>query len=305
MSTSSIKKVSAAAVAVVLGITGLSHAAPVQLPYFTSFQTTPDSNGDTYAPGQLEGQGHNNVNIPSDSTSTGWVDETGEPTNVATVLAAGAGVQLNAAPGVGSLAGAFSDVYNSNLADHPAAGSNGNGIALTPPVTGLVNIDYNMKITAPTIGNGLSSASGTNSFSKAGFGVEVLNSNDQVLASLFAVSNPAHAGEVDAEVNESQGNQKTDPILVPPADGVNATYSIDLHFNTQSFTVFINGTQGGTYQFANASTAVGGIAFATDNLGTDQAVFTNLSVVPEPASLAMIGLGGAMLLIRRRPKRLA
>jgi len=285
--------------AAVLSFTAMSNAAPAVLPYNTNFTTSPDTNGDTYTPGQLEGQGHNG---PTDSTSTGWVDETGEPTNVATVLSGG-GVHLSAAPAGGE----FSDVYNSNLADHPSAGSNGNGVALNPATYGnQVNISYGLNITQPTGGNSFTSSSGTNSFSAAGFGVEVLGSNDQVLASLFTVANPNHAGEEDVEVNESQGNQITDPTLVPPANGTNATYNIAMNFNSSTFTVFINGTKGGTYAFANANVGgIGAIAFATDNLGTDQATFSALSVVPEPASFGMVTLGGLLMLAKRRRPRIA
>ena len=301
MSMLSIKKLSAAAVAAVaavavLGFSAVTHAAPIVLPYQTFWTSGHDSNGDSYGPGLLEGQGHNSG---TDNGSTGWVDETGEPTNVASVLAGNAGVQLNAAPAGGE----YSDVYNSNLADHTS--SNGNGVALNQATYGnFINVNYTMSITQPTIGNGYSMSSATNTFSKAGFGVEVLGANDTLIASLFTVPNPNHVGEEDVEVATGTNAAVTDAILAPPANGVSSTYSIALNFTNNTFTVFAGAQRGGTYALAAAENGIqiGGIALATDNAGTDAAVYSAFSVVPEPASLAMIGLGG-LVLLARRPKR--
>jgi hypothetical protein len=309
MSTSSFQKISAAVVAVVLSGSAMSHAAPTGLPYKTSWTTTgypSDTNSDTYSPGALQGtagagQGHNNG---TDNSSFGWVNESGEFNTTATVQTGG-GVVL-AANQTGSTSTlavpVYSDVYNSNLADH-AAVTNGNGSALAASTyNNLVNVQWGMTVTAPTVGNGFSSDSGTNSFSKAGFGVEIIGSDDKLIASLFDVSNPNHAGEKDAVVNQSDPSQATDPTLVGGTDGSAATYSINLNFNNDTFTVFVNGTKGGTYNFANAESSIGAVTLATDNFGNDQATFSSLSVVPEPASLAMIGLGG-LVLLARRPKR--
>jgi hypothetical protein len=305
MSTLSMKKISAAAVAAVLSVAGVSHAAQITLPYTTNFTTTPDSNGDTYTATSLDGAGIGQNN---------WVDETNEPTGVAAVNAGG-GVTLSASPQTGALAGAFSDVYNSNLAGHAA----GNGIVtpLTPPASNQLVIGYNMLVNTPTGSQTKDSA--TNPFSAAGFGMEVLGADDKIIANLFDVAEPStgpgatppHSTtpEEDIEVNRGATGDttlsNTDPIGIGPANGIKDSYSISLNFTAQTFQVFVNGvTDGVNYHFANTESQVGGITFSTDNGGTDTAVFSNLSVVPEPASMALIGLGG-LLLVGRRPKRLA
>ena len=274
MTTSSMKKISAAAIVAVLGLSGMSHAA--QIPYYTTFPIAPatDVQSQSYTAGTLEGQ-------------NGWKDEAGDPTNVASVGATG--VTLNAAPA----AGAYSDVYNSNIADHTGTNLN--------PATygGFVNVTYKLNITAPT--GSQSIASVTNPESAAGFGVDVLGSDDSLLASLYTVANPAHAGEEDVVIDGGTPSQVTDPILAPPGNGTTETYTLAMNFTNNTFQVFAGGVAGGTYALP-AGLQIGGIALGTDNGGTDQAVFSAFQVVPEPASLAMVGLGGLMLLARR-PKR--
>lgn len=301
----STKKISAAVLAVVLGGSAISHAAPTGLPYKTNWTAggyPSDTNSDTYTSSALQGatgagQGHNNG---SDTASYGWVNEIGEYNTLATVQAAG-GVTLTASQtSSGSTASVpvYSDVYNSNLADHPATTTNGNGLALSAATYGnLINVQFGLNVAVPGVGQ--TSVLGG---SGAGFGVEILGSDDQLIASLFDVSNPNHAGEQDVVVNQSAaGHQATDPTLVGGTDGTTATYAIALNFTNQTFTVFVNGTKGGTYAFATSGeTAIGGVALATDNFGNNTATFSNLSVVPEPASVSMIGLGTVMLLSRRR-----
>ncbi len=304
MSTSSIKKVSAAAIAAVLGLSGLAHAAPIVLPYTSNFSTTPGlyGNGDVYTNGSLYGQ------APGVATgTTGWVSEIGEPTDTATVAGATTGngtVTLTSAVNGGTTAAPnWSDVYNSNLADHPAGlygGSTGNGLALSSATYGgKVNVSFSMDV----LGTGSLGANGT---AAAGFGARVLDSSDNLLAALFVKGDPSVPGEVNVDVQSGTDNALITG-LTGPANGNTATYTIALDFQHQDFQVFVNGFESADIPFGTGETgvtAIGGISFATDNLGNNSAVYSNFSVVPEPASFAMVGLGGLMLLAKRPGKRL-
>jgi len=300
MSTSSIKKVSAAAIAAVLGFSGLAHAAPITLPYITNFSTTPDSNGDTYTDGALQGQAPGVV-----TGTTGWVNENGEQNDAATVAGSATGngtVTLSSVANAGTPAAPiWSDVENSNLADHPAAPGNGNGLPLSSvPYGGQVDVSFSMNVS----GTGSLGANGT---AAAGFGGRVLDSSDNLLAALFVKGDPSVPGQVNVDVQTGTDNALITG-LTGPANGNNATYTIALDFQHQDFQVFVNGFESADIPFGTGETGVtsiGGIALSTDNLGTNSAVYSNFLVTPEPASFAMIGLGGLMLLAKRPKKRLA
>ena len=311
MSTSSIKKVSAAAIAAVLCFSSVSYAAPISpivLPYTTNFSTVvPDTNGDTYTTGSLYGQAN-------DGATGGWVGETGEPQDVATVGASG--VTLFSVPGVGSFSGAASDVYNANLADHPAAGSNGAGNPLVASSYGnLVTINYNLNIHPADSSPGNTSVGATGGLSSASaFGVRVLDSNDDLIAALFtAPPSSGSVGEEDVYVT-SGTNGKTNTLNIGPATGNNGAYTLSMDFAHHDFSVLVNGvaTAAGTdipMDTANSpytplTDSIGGISLFTDNAGTNSATF-DFTVTPEPTSIAMIGVGGLMLLARRPKKQMA
>jgi hypothetical protein len=310
MSTSSIKKVSAAAVAAVLGLAGISHAAssPVVLPYFTNFTASPDTNGDTYTATSLYTQG----NDGSPATG-GWVSETGETANTVTVNPTG-GVTMNSvyeAP-VSSVS-QWSDILNSNLADHPAAGAAGNFGATAPlnPIgngSNAVVVSYNLTVPA----GGSTAANGAPA---AGFGVRVLDQSDNVIASIFtAPSADSHATN-EQDVNWQTGGQSPDnggaaTDLATNPEGGNS-YALSINFSARDFTIYVNGVADASstnipfdHALPNGSAeTIGGITLGTDNLGTNSAVFSDFFVVPEPASIAMLGLGGLMLLAKRRTRK--
>jgi hypothetical protein len=319
MSTSSIKKVSAAAIAAVLGLTGISHAAQITLPYITNFSGTPDTNGDVYTNGALQGQAGGS-GAGTLSGSDGWVNENGETNDTATVSIA-TGTVLMTTPSVAT-PGSWSDIYNSNLADHPAGlygpggsgptgNSNGNGVPLNPATYGnKINVNYTMTINA---GGGTA----TDGAPASGFGSRVLDQNDNLLAALFTAppaglpSTGPTAGEEDVYVQSGSGtlDTVTDTHLVGPAAGFTGVYSIDLDFQNKDFTVYLNGVStpqstdipfGSTEQ--GAGLQIGGVAFSSDNNGALNSATFDFSVVPEPASIAMVGLGG-LLLLAKRPKK--
>jgi hypothetical protein len=311
MSTSSIKKVSAAAIAAVIGLSGMAHAAPVAspapLPYYSNFSSTPSeySNNEVYSNGSLIGQG-----AGSGPTGTkGWVYENGEadPSNSAvSAVVAGAAtgngtVSLHSDGTIGSTNSApiWTDVENSNLADHPSAPGNGDGTILNSAnYGGNVTVSFKLDV----LGTGSLGANGT---ALSDFGARVLDSSDNLLAAVFLKGNPSIPGEVDVYSQSGTDLAAITP-LVGAANGTTATYAIHLDFNKMDFQVFANGVQSADIPFGTGETGVtdiGGISFATDNLGTNTGVFSNFTVIPEPASFAMAGIGGLMLLAKRRRRQ--
>jgi hypothetical protein len=308
MSTSSIKKVSAAAVAAVLGLAGISHAAPVSpivLPYATNFPAAPavDTNGESYTATSLYGQG-NTV-----GATGGWVGETGEVANTVTVNGGG-GVTMNSAYEAPVLVGSelvsqWSDVYNANLADHPAAGSNGTGAALDPSVNYHNNITVSYSL---NIANG--GSLGSDGAPAAGFGTRVLDQNDNLVAALFTEPPAAGGAPGEEDVYYQTGNTGApiNTLLVGHAGSAD-TYALNIDYTNKDFTVYVDGVaDAGSTDIPfgaglSGTELVGGIALSTDNLGTNSAVFSNFSVVPEPASIAMLGLGGLMLLAKRHTRQ--
>jgi hypothetical protein len=310
--TSRKKAVLAAAVAA-LAVPSLSQAAQITLPYSTNFPAAPavDTAGNSYNNGTLQGQAPGS-GAGSLNGSAGWVNENGEQNDTATV-SVGSGVTLTSTfhtPG-GTPANpdpVWSDVYDSNLADHPnglyppgsgpTGNSNGNGVALNAATYGnKLTISYNLDVLAAT-------GSQTPTFSSTSdFGMRILDSSDNLLASLFVKADPSVNGQENIYVQTGADAAQVIPNLVGPANGTTGNYAIALDLQHGDFNVFVNGVESADIPFASSETGVtsiGAVAFSSDNLGAgNQGVFSSLSVVPEPAGIAMIGLGGLALLFRR------
>ena len=275
-----------AAAAAVVALAPFSRAGTVLLPYSTGFEQTRDSNGDTYAPGNLVGQ-------------NGWINEGGESASGAAVvntgvISCGQSVQLTE-PGTAGNAGTFEDFYNSNLADHIGSLHNPAGSSLT---ASPVNVSFSMNHNLGTSGDMA--------------GLEVLDGADNVIASLFAVTssgvgNP-YGPQDDINVYDAANNGiQADNYAVGVADGGNATYSINLDFNAETFTVFVNGTNDGTFTLGSNDGSIGAVTFAMYDAGNSaaSATFDDLHVVPEPASAAFIAAGGLLMLGKRQKHPIA
>jgi hypothetical protein len=264
----------------------LAHS-PIALPYTTTFASTPDTNGDVYQNGALQGQA-----LGTMSPATGWVNENGETNDTATVDV-GQGVTLASqdTPGI------WSDVYNSNLADHSSAPGNGNGTPLNPASYGnKIDISYTLNIAA---GGSLN----PDGAPAAAFGSRILDQNDDLLAALFTgpPATGGATGEEDVYVQTGTSNGfNTD--LVGPAAGTAATYSIDLNFVNKDFTVYVNGVTDSAatdIPFGTGETGtlqIGGVALSTDNNGVDSATFGSLDVVPAVVALHLASDGTSSVL---------
>jgi hypothetical protein len=304
MSTS-MKKISAAAFAAVVGLSVVSRAASI--PYFTSFETAPaaDAEGQTYNAGTLATIG---AGTPPSVGQNNWTAEDTENTvNNATAV-----VQNNAAnaqygsqsvllttTGNGSTGSPlYSDYYNATVADHTGSIASTPGTAYPTVAYQDVNTSFGMDTHIST-GNTLT-------------GMEIFDSNDDVIASVFT----AHAvgGNVLYTENATLPPEQIDTAngfasnSFAPADGTYGTYTISINATGKTYTVADGGNSYTLALPSDFSGSIGGFAFATIDQGNiGSANFDNLSVVtstPEPASIAMIGLGG-LLLLAKRPKRLA
>ena len=241
--------------------------SPVALPYVTNFASTADSNGDVYQNGALQGQA-----VGTMTPASGWVNENGETNDTATVNL-GSGVTLTSQ----NTPGTYSDIYNSNLADHPAAPGNGHGTPLDPSTYGnKIVVTYTMDIAT---GGTLNS----NGAPASGFGSRILNQNDGLIAALLTAPAGSAAGEEDVFVQTGTGSF-INTGLVGPAAGTTATYSIHMDFQNKDFTVYVNGATDSTatnIPFGTGETGtlqIGGVTLATDNAGADSATFSHLSV---------------------------
>ena len=99
---------------------------------------------------------------------------------------------------------------------------------------------------------------------------------------------------------------------VPVTRGQWNSFELDLNFQTQIQSAFVNGVFIGQGSFANPATSLNVFEFGVNSAhGTDQAFLDNLSItsssptVPEPSSLALLSLGGLGLAGWRRWKKRA
>jgi hypothetical protein len=258
MSISSIKKISAAAVAAVLGFSAVSHAATIY-----SDPTTPVSG--TYS----------NIDPPGTpgSTFTGGT---------------------LAMPGDGTPGSAdYSDYV-------PTAGDGTTLVPTAPPGASggqVLTISFSMNTTI----------AGSSAADPA-VGVEAIDSNGNITASLFSQYGPD--GLPDLLVSDGSNNTINVPGFATDASGSTGTYTLTLDPTNNTYFVQYGGqTFAGELWSANTpDLTIAGVSLAGIDQGiAGSASFGNFSVVtsvPEPASIAMIGLGGLMLLAKR-PKRLA
>jgi hypothetical protein len=270
----------AAAVAMGLSISRTSMAAG--LPYSTGFETTPDSAGNTYA-GSPTG-----VNLITQNT---WAYLSGEGTSPATVITTGAidgsqSVQLSTlgtAGGATTLHPIYTDVYKTDL---------------TASLPSNANLSFNFDLKA---------ALGTNGSAGAQAGVEIIDANtDNIIASMF-VANEAN-GTPDLLISDGANGEKNVPLFATAGDGVEGNYTLSVNASTGQFTVLYGGQSVSSAIFAGETPGTPVlISLATVDQGgsPESAVFDNLSVVPEPASVGMISVGGLIMLAKRRRARIA
>ena len=292
MSKHSFKKISAAAIVAVLGVSAASHAATI---ISTGFETLPDGTTSSgYLPGGLTGQ-------------QGWVDFNGGSTGTATVTLGSGQTGLQGVV-VNSTTAGYSEFYNNVTQLTPAQVNGGT-------VTTVFSVARQTPTGGQTTGAQPQSGSGP---AEAGFGVEILNSTQTaVLASVFVrnTSVIAPGGPTPAEpsvpalfVQDASGVANTEifsNVGAAASDGSYGTYTLTANFVTQMFTVSDAAGTSQSFPFAVAydGNGIGGVTISADNEGNDTAFFDNFSVtaaVPEPVSLGLVVTGGVMLMSRRR-----
>jgi len=135
--------------------------------------------------------------------------------------------------------------------------------------------------------------------------VRVLDSSDNLLAALFVKGNASGTpGEEDIYTQSGTDGAKITP-LVGPLTASSATIPSPWISSTAILTSSSMAWRALISPSALVKPASPQLVASPshDNLGGgNQGIFGNFSVVPEPASIGMIGLGGLALLFRR-PKR--
>ncbi|MBV8781085.1 MAG: PEP-CTERM sorting domain-containing protein [Phycisphaerae bacterium] len=298
---------SAAAVVAVLGAGGAAKAATS---YATGFEAS-----EGYQAGSLLTASGNWTQFNANSGTATIVSSnsftTAQNTTVHPIFSGSQAVMVQSVAGTGVQ-------YNDFLANNSNVTS----------ASGVYQINFKLNRSAP---NSINSNETTNSPDgvattyRAGFGIDVFgndnaNPNDPsgnaFLAALYVRNtvqgnNPSvpalyvsNGASSNSRVSQGPGEIVPLPAGVGAGDNGYGGYHMVLNFNTGTFYVFNDSGQvSGTYAMSNALagyTGIGGVAIGDDGTGNNTAFFDNFSVVPEPASIAMIGVGSLLLGMRRR-----
>jgi hypothetical protein len=259
MKTASFKKISAAALAAVLGFSVVSKAAPI-----TSYS---DNN----------------------SPLTGTYTESDSAPNAAT-YSAGV-VTLNNANTPSSPG--YSDFQPST----PGSAVTFSSLSAAPETSGgtLVTIQFTMNTSISTA-------------PQSAVGLSVEDNNGDIVASLLSTYGADHLPDGIASDGADGGVAIPGPFATA-ADGVNAVYTLTLDPTNNVYFANYNGEtyEGTMWQGGLSGLSLSDFSLAAVDIGSGNgsATFSDLTIttaVPEPASIAMIGIGGVMLLARR-PKR--
>jgi len=158
----------------------------------------------------------------------------------------------------------------------------------------LVNIQWDMRVDAATTRS-------------TGWGLDVFDKqpgNNQTLA--VSIDRAISLGLPSMYGTNASGDP-SNPVFLGngAADNTFGTYRLELNYQTRMYQLYLNGAPVGSPQsIATAANNGIDIDFHVVGRGQDTAYFDNLSVtagpVPEPATLGVMLLGGAMLLARRR-----
>jgi hypothetical protein len=171
-------------------------------------------------------------------------------------------------------------------------------LSAAPETSGgtLVTIQFNLQTT------NLAGAPGSQ------IGVNVEDNNGDVVAGLLSTYGADHLPDGIAS-DGADGAVSIPGPFATAADGVNGTYTITLDPTNNVYFANYNGEtyEGTMWQGGLSGLSLSDLSLAAVDVGSGNAsgTFSDLTVttaIPEPASIAMIGIGGVMLLARR-PKR--
>ena len=110
----------------------------------------------------------------------------------------------------------------------------------------------------------------------------------------YILYHPSNTSEYWSDDKHGDGSGSTGALI--NVDAWN-TMEIILDFNNLTTEVITNGVSGGAYAVASP-VPVGRIYWRNEGGGGDKTLYTD--AIPEPASLILMGVGGLMLLSRRR-----
>jgi hypothetical protein len=276
------KKIAAAAVTAVLAMAGygVTNAAP--LPYSTSFEAGAPDNGTSNW--RAVGPAAISLNANPAFAQTG--SQSVKVVTTADILGAN-----------------YTDFYNPSVADFPVAqgGLDGPNYNASGQV---VTASFGLDLASPGVGDSM-----TNN-TRAGFGMDIIGgAGDAFVAQLLVTADTIDNGATSTALYVSNGaNAPTLVSTIGAAQDSWGTYHLQLDFSTGKFYVFVGNTQlPGSFNMNLADgNTIGGFALSTDSYGTNTAYFDNVSIsaVPEPAAIAMVGLG-SLLMLAKRPKRIA
>jgi hypothetical protein len=146
---------------------------------------------------------------------------------------------------------------------------------------------------------------------KGGGGAGANGSMRERTAALLAGDNAFAVTGANVPTAPSLGTVGGDPVtLVSSLDGSGPLYSGVMTLTLTSFGVDVSGSFSGNGSsnlfFASDNTTPTPMTFGAvgflfgGGISVDQAIFTDVTVVPEPATCSLLALGGALLLRRRR-----
>ena len=121
---------------------------------------------------------------------------------------------------------------------------------------------------------------------------------DDIRAYEWGFDNVGHTGRIQDTSQSTPGADAWYNLKgIVATSGSNLVVTVELRDAGNTLLKTVTYTDSGS----DAVTAAGGIGITGGHFGTDS-TFDNIDIVPEPASMAVLGIGGLLMLIRRRKR---